>query len=95
MCSHIAKEAEADVLAPAVERSCVRGVFDEWGMEDIAAEEEIVEPCAAGSGGHDLARVGNAIRFSEAFGFLGLADVLAIGVVEGQGDTPDIFCKAF
>ena len=41
--------------------------------------------------GHDLLGVGDAIGFSKARGLLSFADVLAVGVVEGHGATPDIF----
>lgn len=49
-----------------------------------------MEPCSAEGIGHDLASVGDAIGFRETGRFLGLADVLAISVVVGQGVTPVI-----
>lgn len=91
----IAKNAEANVLASAVERRGVGRVLNPRRVEDVTAEEEIVHPCPTEDGGHDGAGVSDAIFFGEAEGFLGFAEVFAVGVVEGQGEIPVIRWRAF
>ena len=91
----IPKKSEADILASAVERGDIGSTSDEWGVEDVGSEEKIVHPGTAEGIGHDLAGVGDAIDFGEVGGFLGLAEGLAVDVVEGHGMTPVIRWSAF
>lgn len=80
----IAEDGKAEVLGAAVEGGEVEGTRDEWGVEDMAAEEEVVEPRTAKGVGHDLAGIGDAVGISKMSNLFGFAKVLAIGVVEGQ-----------
>lgn len=84
MGGYIAEELQADVLSAAVEGGAIGCACDEWGMENIAASKEIMNPSSAEEGGHDGLGIGDAIAFRELRGFLCFADVFAIGVVEGH-----------
>lgn len=81
---YIVVELATDVLLADVPGGGIGIAYGHRGMEHAAAAKEIMHPSATEEVGHDGSRIGDAIRFGELLCLLGFADVLAIGVVEGQ-----------
>lgn len=80
-------ELAANVLLANVPSSGVGKAYGHGGVEHAAASEEVMHPSAPEEIGHDGLGVGDAIGISELSGFLCFSDVLAIGIVEGQGNS--------
>ena len=87
MGDYVGKETQPDV-AFSLRIGFAEGVGGEGVVEDVALLEKVVKPNAASSCGHRGLEVGDTISLGDTRGFLGLANVFAIGGVVHYWPTP-------